>query len=646
MTRIIGTMLTCAAVLARVAGVPSLTHVEMFTQRAYFGFQVLQVFLVTTFTSSASASITSIINDPMSARSLLATCLPKASNFYLSYMIIQCLGKGASDIVHLSAIFKYYIAQRFGRNPKIMYRRWHRMRPVHWGGIMPVFINLGVIAISYSVIAPLILAFTALGCSIMHAVFKYNLLYVYSSEIDTRGLSYILALKQLLTGLYLAEVCLLGLFALRLTFGPVVMMFISITTTAVIHISLNEAVGPLLDNLPRTLSSEGKNGDAAGDEGEANGADSQSLLHPGFGDLPFDYPPFEPPNANPPFDDEPIQEEETIHVSNGTRSRSPTSPKKAPLSKDEEADSYSDSDSDSDSLPARRRRRRKNNNARALEGAEGLAATTLDLLKLIARVHFSSKPPDDPSSAPQEEGEEKPKPQPSTAEKTARDALATAQAASSLLATLISPPPPPLPPALGGPRLSAVEQVKHKVLGFLHPEVYDDYGRLKALLMVPGGEMPDVSGRAPSAWPSSSPAATAKLDGSGDAAAAAAAGPEADADPAAAKAAEAKEEEEYKRLQRFFADAYASPAMVSGAPRVWVPDDAAGAGCGRQEVAHTGKVSGVVGLSGARVTAKGGLEVGLERTWESLVAEGAGEGGGGKTWFRDGELDWGRWRWW
>ncbi|KAF4543402.1 uncharacterized protein LTHEOB_101 [Lasiodiplodia theobromae] len=579
-------------VLARVAGVPSLTHVEMFTQRAYFGFQVLQVFLVTTFTSSASASITSIINDPMSARSLLATCLPKASNFYLSYMIIQCLGKGASDIVHLSAIFKYYIAQRFGRNPKIMYRRWHRMRPVHWGGIMPVFINLGVIAISYSVIAPLILGFTALGCSIMHAVFKYNLLYVYSSEIDTRGLSYILALKQLLTGLYLAEVCLLGLFALRLTFGPVVMMFISITTTAVIHISLNEAVGPLLDNLPRTLSSNGKTGDAAAnDDGKAE--DSQSLLHPGFGDLPFDYPPFEPPSANPPFDDEPIQEEEpeTIHVSNGTRSRSSPLPKKTPTSKDEEADSYSsDSDSDSDSLPARRRRRKKNNpnNARALEGAEGLAATTLDLLKLIARVHFSSNPPEDPgnppSSSPLDPDQQPPpeKPKPSTAEKTARDALATAQAASSLLATLISPPPPPLPPALGGPQLSVVEQVKHKT-----------------------GEMPDVSGRGPSAWPPS-PAATAEPDGSGNDGSNDAAAATTD-DPDAAKEDEA--DAEYKRLQRFFADAYASPAM---------------------EVAHTGKVSGV----------------GLERTWESLVAEGAGEGGGGKTWFRDGELDWGRWRWW
>lgn len=480
----------------------------------------------------------------------------------------------------------------------------------------------------------------------MHAVFKYNLLYVYSSEIDTRGLSYILALKQLLTGLYLAEVCLLGLFALRLTFGPVVMMFISITTTAVIHISLNEAVGPLLDNLPRTLSSEGKTGDAAAEDETNGAADSQSLLHPGFGDLPFDYPPFNDEDPAPLQEEE---EPETIHVSNGTRSLNTTSsPKKAPLSKDEEADYSSDSsDSDSETLPARRRKK-NTNNARALEGAEGLAATTLDLLKLIARVHFSSKPVDDPgnpsSSSPEEQPPEKPRP--STAEKTARDALATAQAASSVLATLISPPPPPLPPALGGPRLSAVEQVKHKVLGFLHPEVYDDYGRLQALLMPREGEMPDVSGRGVGAWPASSSASTSASPSAAD-------GAEAEAGAGAdttAKEEEKEDEEEFKRLQRFFADAYASPAMVSGAPRVWVPDDSVAAGCGKQEVAHTGKVSGVVGLSGARVTARGGLEVvGLERTWESLVAEGVGDGAGGggsKVWFRDGELDWGRWRWW
>ncbi|OJD38884.1 uncharacterized protein BKCO1_3000220 [Diplodia corticola] len=655
-------------VFARAAGVPSLTHIEMFTQRAYFGFQVLQVFLVTTFTSSASASISQIINDPMSARSLLATCLPKASNFYLSYMIIQCLGKGASDIVHLSAIFKYYVAQRFGRNPKIMYRRWHRMRNVHWGGIMPVFINLGVIAISYSVIAPLILGFTALGCSIMHLVFKYNLLYVYSSEIDTRGLSYILALKQLLTGLYLAEVCLLGLFALRLSFGPVVMMFISITTTAVIHISLNEAVGPLLDNLPRSLSGGKSANQPPGDD---NAADSDSLLHPGFGDLPFEYPTFEPPDLDP---DPPA--EETIHVENGTRSldtvsRAPSSNAPKKPSKDDYDDSDSDSSSDSDTPSIRRRRRNHHNDAnpRALEGAEGLAATTFDLLKLLARVHFNPDKvpdtnPDQSNSSPQDQQrqQQQQKQPASQASKTARDALATISDASSLLATLISPPPPPPPPSHGGPPLGLADALKHRALAFLHPEVYDDFARLQALLLAPEADaVPDVSG-------------VAELDVHG----AGGGGDEGEGEgemggeegqgerERQGEAGKKQQRQNLLLLQHFLRDAYASPAMISGAPRVWVPDDtlvAAGAGCSAQETAHCGKVTGVVGQPGAatltttavRGRERGGRSTGagcrvsvdLDAEWEELIGEtGDKGGGGGKVWMRDGELDWGRWRWW
>ncbi|KAL0262028.1 hypothetical protein SLS55_003463 [Diplodia seriata] len=647
-------------VLARAAGVPSLTHIEMFTQRAYFGFQVLQVFLVTTFTSSASASISQIIKDPMSARSLLATCLPKASNFYLSYMIIQCLGKGASDIVHLSAIFKYYVAQRFGRNPKIMYKRWHRMRNVHWGGIMPVFINLGVIAISYSVIAPLILGFTALGCSIMHLVFKYNLLYVYSSEIDTRGLSYILALKQLLTGLYLAEVCLLGLFALRLSFGPVVMMFISITTTAVIHISLNEAVGPLLDNLPRSLSS-GKSANKP--PSDDNAGDSSSLLHPGFGDLPFEYPSFEPPELDPP-----AVEEETIHVENGTRTRSlnnnntsrPPSSTTAPKSLlPEKTDSDSDSDTDSDTPTSSTRNRRNrrhrdsssdNNNARALEGAEGLAATTLDLLKLLARVHFPSSSSENPAPDPPDNGandNDKPPQKPSTATKTARDALAAFASASSLLATLISPPPPPPPPSRGGPKLGVRDALKHKALGFLHPEVYDDFARLQAMLMA-GEEWPDVSGSGSGAG--GKVAADDNTIGDGGAVDG---GGGVERDEGQQQQQQRKQHQQ-QHLQHFLRDAYASPAMISGAPRVWVPDDGAGAGCSEQEAAHSGKVTGVVGRKGAatvEVSARkgGGLrvEVDLDAGWEELIGDEGDRGGGGpKVWLRDGELDWARWRWW
>ncbi len=69
---------------AKLAGEPSHSRVELFTQNAYFYFQLIQVFLITTITSSASAAVTAIIDNPGSIFQTLASSLPKSSNFYIS----------------------------------------------------------------------------------------------------------------------------------------------------------------------------------------------------------------------------------------------------------------------------------------------------------------------------------------------------------------------------------------------------------------------------------------------------------------------------------------------------------------------------------------------------------------------------------
>ncbi|QSZ31452.1 hypothetical protein DSL72_001017 [Monilinia vaccinii-corymbosi] len=240
---------------ARQAGIPSYSMIELYTQSTYFVFQVVQVFLVTTITSAASAAFEKILENPTSVRSLLSQNLPKSSNFYVSYFIIQGLAMSATRLLQLPALIRHLIFQN-EQNPRLMINKWHRLKVVHWGAVYPVFTNMGVIAITYSLITPLTIVFALIGLYLIYIVFKYNLLYTYSSEISTRGLLYPHALKQLLTGVYLAEICLIGLFGLRSAFGPLVIMFGLTIFTALIHISLNEALGPLLWNLPRTLAVE------------------------------------------------------------------------------------------------------------------------------------------------------------------------------------------------------------------------------------------------------------------------------------------------------------------------------------------------------------------------------------------------------
>jgi hypothetical protein len=132
-------------VCAAQAGVPSAILAELFCQQAYFAFQVVQVFLITTLTSAASGAFFEVLQDPMKAQTLLAKNLPRASNFYISYILIQCLAAGASNLIHLLDLIRHHLFIKVISIPRSQHKLWRQLRCVHWGGVFPVFTNMGVI---------------------------------------------------------------------------------------------------------------------------------------------------------------------------------------------------------------------------------------------------------------------------------------------------------------------------------------------------------------------------------------------------------------------------------------------------------------------------------------------------------------------
>ncbi|KKK17081.1 hypothetical protein P175DRAFT_0532590 [Aspergillus ochraceoroseus IBT 24754] len=242
---------------ARRAGVPSAARVELFTQSAHFCFQVVQVFLVTTLTSAASAATAQIIKDPLSVKDLLAQNLPKASNFYISYFLLQGLSTSSLAVVQIVSVLVFkLITTFFDRSPRRLYQKWAALSAISWGNVFPVFTNMGVIALTYSCIAPLILGFCFVGLYLVYQAYRYNFLFVYDVRIDTKGLVYPRALQHLLTGIYLADICMIGLFAVKSAIGPLIIMFLFTILTVLAHLSLNEALAPLNSFLPRTLDVE------------------------------------------------------------------------------------------------------------------------------------------------------------------------------------------------------------------------------------------------------------------------------------------------------------------------------------------------------------------------------------------------------
>ena len=113
-----------------------------------------------------------------------------------------------------------------------------------------------LIAITYSIIAPLILGFATIGLYLIYLAYRYNMLYVFNASIDTQGLVYPRALQQTTTGVYLAIICLIGLFAIQTAVGPLILMVVYLIFVVLFHFSLNSAIDPHLMYLPKSLQAE------------------------------------------------------------------------------------------------------------------------------------------------------------------------------------------------------------------------------------------------------------------------------------------------------------------------------------------------------------------------------------------------------
>jgi hypothetical protein len=125
--------------MAKMAGLPTYSAIELRTQAFYFWFQVIQVFIVTTLSSAASAAVPSIIKDPGSVTNLLAENLPLASNFYIDYFILQGLTFSSGALLQIvGLIVSKVLAKLFGSTPRKQYNRWANLSALGWGTVMPI----------------------------------------------------------------------------------------------------------------------------------------------------------------------------------------------------------------------------------------------------------------------------------------------------------------------------------------------------------------------------------------------------------------------------------------------------------------------------------------------------------------------------
>lgn len=262
--------------LAFLQGAQTGTEQQGSIQIYYFTFLFVQVFLVVSIsggTFAALGSATNITTIP----DTLANQLPKAANYFFSYMILQALSTSSGGLLQIATLLQWYIWPKIADSTaRDKWTRNTTLPSITWGSFFPVYTNFACIALIYSIVAPMIIIFAIITFSLLWIAQRYNMLYVSRFQLDTGGLLYPRAINQTFTGLYVMELCLIGLFFLvyddegkQACVPQAIIMIIFIFLTALYQYLLNKSFGPLLHHLPITFEHEAVLRDRAFEKAQA-----------------------------------------------------------------------------------------------------------------------------------------------------------------------------------------------------------------------------------------------------------------------------------------------------------------------------------------------------------------------------------------
>ncbi|KAI3397739.1 hypothetical protein diail_10392 [Diaporthe ilicicola] len=245
--------------VAEFQGVKTGSSRSEWVQTYYFFFLFVQVFLVVSISTSAINALIAVAQHVEDLPNILAQNLPDSANYFFSYLVLQGASVSSGTLLQVAGLATWYILSRlFDNTVRDKFNRQISLPQVSWGSFFPVYTNFACIALIFSVIAPLMTVFAIINFSMLWCAHRYNMLFVTRFRTDTGGVLYPRALNQTFTGLYVMEICLLGLFLIQSStcYPQAIIMVIALAFTVLYQVFLNREFGPLTRHLPITFEDE------------------------------------------------------------------------------------------------------------------------------------------------------------------------------------------------------------------------------------------------------------------------------------------------------------------------------------------------------------------------------------------------------
>jgi hypothetical protein len=252
------------SLLAIYEGSVSYSEAQFRTFYRYFTFQIVNVFLVSTFAGSVLDSLHEVYLHPFSAFRLLGTSLPKMGGFFTYYILVKAFTGLGFELLRVSDLFsaamKYIFTQNLTPREKLDVYFFGSIRAIDnpdsfaYGAVYAQDILVFLICATYSSITPLTLISGIAYFSLAIVVFKHQLLYCYRAVFDTGGKWWPLTARSLIIALLFAQATMIGMFVLKEAYGPIYCTIILIIFTCTYYWYISSIYIPLAIQLPLDIA--------------------------------------------------------------------------------------------------------------------------------------------------------------------------------------------------------------------------------------------------------------------------------------------------------------------------------------------------------------------------------------------------------
>ncbi|CAO3595515.1 unnamed protein product [Absidia cylindrospora] len=238
--------------LSKFEGIPQKSFVDLSVLHKYFFFQYIDVVLVSTIAGGILQTLPELYKNPASIINILAENLPKASTFFITYVMLQSTNSPGQAILQLVPYILSFIMPFFSTTPRDIYKQKTTLPGIKIGTLIPSQTVIFILGIEYSTIAPLILPFVSLFFCTNYFVYLYQFLYVYEMEYETGGRAFPRAIRHIYIGMFTWQLTLIGLFAVRgnQALGQLVIMIVTLVVTAFALGLYDKSFKPLFKYLP------------------------------------------------------------------------------------------------------------------------------------------------------------------------------------------------------------------------------------------------------------------------------------------------------------------------------------------------------------------------------------------------------------